>query len=99
LVCWRPRLLGDEQLLEQLRFGGVELSAAEIEVIVGYLREVVLPKIQPGQRMLSDFSVTSAPDDGTFHRDALEKNGSLHHDTLAAVIEFFDQARAPVRVA
>jgi hypothetical protein len=37
-VC-RPRLLNDEQLLEQLRFGGVELPAAEIEAIVGYLRE------------------------------------------------------------
>jgi hypothetical protein len=42
--------------------------------------------------MLSDFS-------GTFHRDALEKNYSLHHDTLVAVLEFLNSATAPVRLA
>ena len=98
LVCCRPRLL-DEQLLEQLRFGGVELAADEIEAIRSFLREVVLPRIKPGQRMLFDFSVRSEPDDGTFYRDALEKNYSLHHDALVSVIEFLDHASAPVRVA
>ena len=99
LACCQPRLLEDEQVLEQLRFGGVELNADQVEAIHDYLREVILPRIKPGEQMLHDFSVTDEPDDGTLYRDGLEKNYSLRHDVLVAVIEFLGQACGPVRVS
>jgi len=98
LVCCKPKLFEDEQLLEQLRFGGVELGEGEINAMRDYLREVILPRIQPGERMFLDFTVTDKPDDGTFYRDELEKNYSLHHSVLVEVIEFLDHAKVPVRV-
>jgi hypothetical protein len=98
LACCKPPLLA-EPLLEQLRSGGVELAAVEVEAIRGYLREVVLPMIGPGQRMLHDLSVTSEPDEGTFFRDEPERNYSLRHDVLGAVIEFLEDAGTPVLVS
>jgi hypothetical protein len=99
LVCCKPKLLEDEQLLEQLRFGGVELGNVEVKEIRSYLREVVLPLLKPGERMLYDFTVTDEPDDGTFYREELEKNYSLRYDVLVAVIDFLDEAKAPVHVS
>ena len=99
LICSKPKLLADEQLLEQLRFGGVELGESEVMEIRSYLREVVLPLIKPGERMLHDFTVTDESDDGTLYREGLEKNYSLHYDVLVAVIAFLDAAKAPVRVS
>lgn len=98
LVCSSPPLLPDEELLDQLRFGGVELGAAEAAEIRQYLLQVVLPRIAPGQRMLANLSITNVPDDGTLYRDDPAKNYSLTHEVLASVIEFLGRARPPIRV-
>ncbi|KAB8141206.1 hypothetical protein F8S13_20620 [Chloroflexia bacterium SDU3-3] len=98
LACCTPPLLPDEELLDQLRFGGVELAAAEAAEIRQYLLAVVLPRIGPGERMLADLSVTNVPDDGTFYRDDPAKNYSLSHEVLVSVIEFLGRARPPIRV-
>ena len=99
LACCQPKLLEDDQLLEQLRFGGVELSDLEVAEIRSYLRDVVLPRIKPGERMLYDLTVTDEPDDGTFYREELAKNYSLHYDVLVAVIAFLEEARPPISVS
>jgi hypothetical protein len=54
--------------------------------------------LAPGQRLLHDLSVTDEPDDGAFHRDRLEKNYSLHHDVLVAVIQFLRETGGPIAV-
>jgi hypothetical protein len=64
--------------------------------IAGFLKEVVLPLLKPGERLLHDFTVTSEPDDGTFHRDQPERNYSLHHEVLLAVIAFLEESEPPV---
>ena len=98
LVCSKPPLFDDEELLTLLRSGGAELAEVDVELVAYYLRQVVLPMIKPGERMFYDLTVTDEPDDGTFYRDDLERNYSLHHDVLMAVIEFLEQAIAPVHV-
>lgn len=99
LVACTPKLLEDDELLEQLRYGSVELDDGAITEIRSYLRAVVLPRLKPGQRMLYDFTITDEPDDGTLYRDELEKNYSLHYSVLVAVIAFLEAAKTPVHVS
>jgi len=96
--CSRPPLFPDEGFRELLRSGGTELSAEQADELRQYLEEVVLPLLAPGQRLLHDLSVTDEPDDGAFHRDRLEKNYSLHHDVLVAVIQFLRETGGPIAV-
>jgi hypothetical protein len=98
IECARPALFPDADFRDRLRSGGAELSTDQVGLLCQYLDEVVLPRIGPGQRMLHDLSVTNEPDDGTFHRDQLEKYYSLHHDVLVSVIRFLRDAHAPVAV-
>jgi hypothetical protein len=90
--------LFDNETLENLRYGGIELLDREIRVLHDFLEAVVLPRIESGHRMLSDLSVTNEPDDGTFHRDDLSKNYSLHHDVLVQVIDFLANAKTPISI-
>ena len=43
-------------------------------------------------------TVTSEPDDGTFHRERLELNYSLRRDVLVGVVEFLKAATGQVTV-
>ena len=88
----------DEDTLVLVRCGGATLDAEQASRALRYLEAVVLPKLPAGHRMLANLSVTADPDDGTFHRDDLAKNYSLHHDVLTSVIEFLRTSRGTVSV-
>jgi len=74
---WHPTVeilrragLLDEERLEELH---VQISRArvtkdEARAIARHLRENVLPSLPETARVLLDGSVTTAPDDGTFHK-------------------------------
>jgi hypothetical protein len=94
----RPALFPDEQFLEGLRYGWVELSSVQADLLRRYVQDAVLPLLKPGQRMLFDLSITDEPDDGTFYRDHLEKNYSLQYETLVSVIEFLRDGVPPIAV-
>jgi hypothetical protein len=91
----RPALFQDVEL-RRMRSGGAELPAGAVELLRRHLEASVLPRIGPGERMLHDLSVTDEPDDGTFHRDQLERNYSLQREVLVTVIDFLSSARGPV---
>ncbi len=74
------------------------LSQELVDRLCVYLVGAVLHKLRPGQRMLMDFSVTNEPDDGTFYRDDLEKNYSLHYNVLVSILDFLHEAEAPVHI-
>ena len=99
VACAKPPLFEDEEELDLLRFGGIELTRAQVDDLALYLSKVILPMLKPGQRMLADFSVTDEPDDGTLYRDDLSKNYSLHYEVLASVVDFLRAAQAPVTVS
>lgn len=99
LVCCKPKLFENDQVLERLRFGGVELDEDQAAEIKHYLIDVILPRMRPGQRMLPDFTVTDVPDDGLLHRDDLKKNYSLQYDALVGFICFLDAANPPIKVS
>jgi hypothetical protein len=96
--CAKPPVFEDNDFLDRLRFGGVTLTKAQADSLFVYLAETVLPRLQPGQRMLTDFSVTDEPDDGTMHHDDLEKNYSLHYEVLVSVLDFLADAQAPITI-
>jgi hypothetical protein len=96
--CARPPLFTDAGFLDQLRLGGADLAADQVNELREYLETVVLPRIGPGCRMLHDLSVTDQPDDGTLFREPRERNYSLPHEALVSVVEFLRHARAPVGV-
>lgn len=101
VACAKPPVLDDADLLEQLRFGSVHLSKEQADSLFVYLVQVVLPRLNPGQRMLVDFSVTDEPDDGTFYRGEADaaRNYSLHYEVLITVLHFLKDAEPPVFVA
>lgn len=96
----RAAILPD-QVWEPARYNaGAELDTEQIGVLADFLEQSLLPRLQPGERMYHDGSVTDEPDDGTFYREEGEmwKNYSLHHSVLIGVIAFLRQAEAPVQV-
>ena len=96
--CAQPPVFDDEQFMATLRFGGATLSQAQVDRLFVYLVKIVLPKLEPGQRMRPDFSVTDAPDDGKMYYDDQTKNYSLHYEVLIEVLRFLQQAQPPVSV-
>jgi hypothetical protein len=88
--------LFDDDTSARLRAGQVVLSEQQVEALVAHLEEGLLPEIPPGQRLLHDFTLTRDPDDGTFHRDHLERNYSLDHSVLTDLIAFLKQAVPPI---
>jgi hypothetical protein len=90
-------LFSDEKLLFMLRHGGAELSHEQVVDLYTFLEDEVLPRLQPGQRMFFDLSITDEPDDGTFFRDDLDKNYSLQYEVLLSVIDFLRTTKAPVK--
>lgn len=93
----KPQLL-EADTLTLMRSGGATLNERDILFVAAFLERVLLPRIGPGMRMMPDFSVTDAPDDGTFHRDDLAKNYSPHHDVLTSLIAFLAKAQAPLSI-
>ncbi|MDH3492093.1 MAG: hypothetical protein OEM82_00965 [Acidobacteriota bacterium] len=69
---------------------GVVVSQEDALMIGEKMRDLILPRLKPGQRMYSDLSVTEAPDDGTIHKDEDDKwkNYSVDHDWLTEFSEF-----------
>jgi hypothetical protein len=91
--------LFEEEIVDALRYGGINLSEKHVKVLHNFLKQVVLPLLKPGERLLADLSVTSELDDGTFHQDDLSKNYSLHYEVLVRVIEFLASSKAPVNIS
>ena len=69
---------------------GLEVSREDATMIGEKIRDSILPKMKPGQRMYGDQSVTEAKDDGTIHKDDEDqwKNYSVDHDWLTEFSEF-----------
>jgi len=89
----------EAQVWEPLRYNlGASLSELQVAELRQYLEGALLPRISAGCRMKIDLSVTDQPDDGTFHREKLEENYSLHHQVLVNVIAFLKEAKGTVRV-
>jgi hypothetical protein len=63
---------------------GVKLDLADAHLIGEKIRDQILPKVAPNQRMYSDLTVTDKPDDMTLFKDDDEqwKNYSVDHDWL-----------------
>jgi hypothetical protein len=88
--------LYDDDTSARLRNGRAVLTGEKVVALLAHLEETLLPALQPGERLLYDLSVTGEPDDGTFYRDELEKNYSLHYEVLTAIIEYLRTAEPPV---
>jgi hypothetical protein len=88
--------LFDDDTTARLRVGQGVLAEQDVDALLAHLEEGLLPELRPGERMLHDFTVTREPDDGTFHRDDLERNYSLDHSVLTDLIAFLKQAAPPL---
>lgn len=96
---WKPTLeiiksfdiLSDGKL-RQMEYNatGVKLEREEAHEIGKKIQAEFLPKLMPNKRIFMDFTVTDAPDDGTFHKDADEqwKNYSVGYGWLKEFSEF-----------
>jgi hypothetical protein len=91
--------LFDKETIDALRFGGIDVTDRHVRILRDFLQQDVLPRLKPGQRMFTDLSVTDEPDDGTFYRDDLAKNYSLHYEVLVEVIEFLSNSKTPIKVS
>lgn len=69
---------------------GVKLDMEEAHLIGAKIRAEILPRLAPNKRILSDLSVTDAPDDGTLYKDEDEqwKNYSANHDWMQEFSDF-----------
>jgi hypothetical protein len=81
-----------EGTLRQLGYNatGAKLSMEEAHIIGRRLRDEVLPKLRPGERIFADGTITNEPDDMTLFRDDDEqwKNYSVSREWLAELAEF-----------
>ena len=75
-----------------------ELDQQQAATLADFLESRVLVRLGDGERLLADGTVTDVPDDGTFHRDDLAKNYSVHREMLVRIIDFLRAANGPVRV-
>jgi hypothetical protein len=69
---------------------GVKLELDDAHLIGEKIRDEILPKVAPNQRMYSDLTVTDKPDDMTLFKDGDEqwKNYSVDHEWLTEFSEF-----------
>jgi hypothetical protein len=75
-----------------------ELDQQQVATLADFLDSRILRRLSDGERLLADGTVTDVPDDGTFHRDDLAKNYSVHREMLVRIIDFLRAAKGPVRV-
>ncbi len=94
---WRPAIeiirsfnLLDDGMLDRMgvSFSGGEVNAEQAHVIGRRLKEEVLPKIQPEERVLLDLNTTSEVDDGKMHYDDQFKNYSATREWLEWFADF-----------
>lgn len=84
----------DAERLEMIRYNcGTTVNQQEACQIGQFLKEKILPKIKPGDRVTLDLEVTDEPDDGTFHRDDLAKNYSTSYEWLLTFSDFCLECR------
>jgi hypothetical protein len=95
---WRP-LVGhigesgivDAGRIEQMGYNAnAEITNDEAHAIAGHLEQSVLSRMELGQRLMLEGTVTSEPDDATFYKDPeeWERNYSLEYEWLVGFIEF-----------
>lgn len=81
-----------EGSLRQMSYNatGVAISADEAHEIGTRIKSEIMPRLKPGSRILSDLSITDAPDDKTLHRDADQeyKNYSVSYEWLEEFADF-----------
>jgi len=79
---------------------GPPLAAEHVQTLRSFLATQVLPRMQPGQRLLFTGEVTSEPDDGKMHYDDDNqwRNYSLLEQVLRDTITFLDHATGSIRV-
>lgn len=94
---WRPIVeliksfeLLDEEMLDRMSYNGCggALSAEQAHVVGKKLKEEILPKIRPEERVLLDLNKTAEPDDGTMHYDDQFKNYSATRDFIEQFADF-----------
>lgn len=94
---WRPIIelirslnLIDDEMMELMGYNGGfgELSAEQAHIVGRRLKEEVLPKIQPEDRVLLDLSTTTQSDDGTMHYDNQFKNYSATRGWIEKFADF-----------
>ncbi len=69
---------------------GVKVEIDDAHLIGEKIRDQILPKLAPNQRIFMDLSITDAPDDGTLYKDGDEqwKNYSANGEWLKEFSDF-----------
>lgn len=73
----------DAGRIEQMGYNAnAEITNDEAHAIAGHLEQSVLSRMEPGQRLMLEGTVTSEPDDATFYKDPeeWERNYSLEYE-------------------
>jgi hypothetical protein len=92
---WRPTVevlrragLLDAKRLDELheQFSGTRVTKDEARAIARHLREKVLRNLPHTGRILLDGSITTAPDDGTFH-----KSPEYSHKNYGAIRSWLEE--------
>jgi hypothetical protein len=82
----------DEGAMRQMGYNatGVRVGVDDAHEIGSRIRNEIVPKVGPGERIFADLSVTDAPDDMTLHRDSDEqwKNYSVTNEWLNEFADF-----------
>ena len=71
--------------------GGPKITGEESRKLAVYFENTVLSHLQPGERVLYDFSMTDKPDDGTFYRDDQMLNYSATYEWLSEFTDFLKE--------
>ncbi len=78
--------------LRQMEYNatGVKIEMDDAHLIGEKIRDKILPKLAPNQRIFMDLSITDAPDDGTLYKDDDEqwKNYSANGEWLSEFADF-----------
>lgn len=75
-----------------------QFTGEETAVLARFLETEVLPKMTPGSRVKLDGTITTEPDDGTFHRVNLSENYSAHYSWLTQFVAFLRTCKGGICV-
>ena len=79
-------LLVDSEIFEDSSY--LEVPEPKAPLIADWIEQNILADVPTGSRVKLDGSLTSEPDDGTFHRDNLEENYSADTTWLVEFVNF-----------